>query len=62
VVKTFFLSNADLKETNRPAAHRARARRVAPLPGANALTINDTPDKVAAAERIVDIVDKDARR
>ena len=25
-----------------------------PVPGANALTINDTPDKVAAAERIVD--------
>src|SRR5207247_5360284 len=34
------------------------ARLIAPLPGANALTINDTPDKVAAAERIVDIVDK----
>jgi general secretion pathway protein D len=31
---------------------------VAPVPGANALTINDTPDKVAAAERIVAVVDK----
>jgi general secretion pathway protein D len=34
------------------------ARRVAPLPGVNALTINDSPDKVAAAERIVGILDK----
>jgi general secretion pathway protein D len=57
-VKTLFLSNADLKETIDLLRIVLGARRVAPLPGANALTINDTPDKVAAAERIVDIVDK----
>ena len=58
VVKTLFLSNADLKETIDLLRVVLGARRVAPVPGANALTINDTPDKVAAAERIVDIVDK----
>jgi general secretion pathway protein D len=58
IVKTLFLSNADLKETIDLLRIVLGARRVAPLPGANALTINDTPDKVAAAERIVDIVDK----
>ena len=58
VVRTFFLSNADLKETIDLLRIVLGARRVAPLPGANALTINDTPDKVAAAERIVNIVDK----
>jgi general secretion pathway protein D len=58
VVKTFFLSNADLKETIDLLRVVLGARRVAPVPGANALTINDTPDKVAAADRIVDIVDK----
>jgi general secretion pathway protein D len=58
VVKTFFLSNADLKETIDLLRVVLGARRVAPLPGANALTINDTPDKVAAAERIIDAVDK----
>ena len=57
-VKTLFLSNADLKETIDLLRIVLGARRVAPLPGANALTINDTPDKVAAAERIVSIVDK----
>jgi general secretion pathway protein D len=57
-VKTFFLSNADLKETIDLLRVVLGARRVAPLPGGNALTINDTPDKVAAAERIIDIVDK----
>jgi general secretion pathway protein D len=58
VVKTFFLSNADLKETIDLLRVVLGARRVAPLPGANALTINDTPDKVAAAERIIEVVDK----
>ncbi len=58
VVRTFFLSNADLKETIDLLRIVLGARRVAPLPGANALTINDTPDKVAAAERIISIVDK----
>jgi general secretion pathway protein D len=58
VVKTLFLSNADLKETIDLLRVVLGARRVAPVPGANALTINDTPDKVAAAERIVDMVDK----
>jgi general secretion pathway protein D len=57
-VKTLFLSNADLKETIDLLRVVLSARRVAPLPGVNALTINDTPDKVAAAERIVSIVDK----
>ena len=58
LVKTIFLSNADLKETIDLLRVVLGARRVAPIPGINALTINDTPDKVAAAERIVDIVDK----
>ena len=58
VVKTLFLSNADLKETIDLLRVVLGARRVAPVPGTNALTINDTPDRVAAAERIVAIVDK----
>ena len=58
LVKTLFLSNADLKETIDLLRVVLGARRVAPVPAANALTINDTPDKVAAAERIVAIVDK----
>jgi len=58
VVKTLFLSNADLKETIDLLRVVLGARKVAPVPGANALTINDTPDRVAAAEHIVEIVDK----
>ena len=58
VVKTFFLSNADLRETIDLLRIVLAARRVAPLPGANALTLSDAPDKVAAAERIIQILDK----
>ncbi len=58
VIKTLFLSNADLKETIDLLRVVLGTRKVAPLPGTNALTINDTPDRVAAAERIVEIVDK----
>jgi general secretion pathway protein D len=58
VVKTIFLSNADLKETIDLLRVVLGARRIAPVPGVNALTINDTPDKIAAAERIVDMIDK----
>jgi general secretion pathway protein D len=58
VVKTIFLSNADLKDTIDLLRVVLGARRVAPVVGANALTISDTPDKIAAAERIVDAIDK----
>ncbi len=58
VVKTIFLSNADLKETIDLLRVVLGARRIAPVPAANALTISDTPDKIAAAERIVAAIDK----
>jgi general secretion pathway protein D len=58
VVKTFFLSNADVKETIDLLRVVLGARKVAPVPGTNALAINDTPERVAAAERIVGVVDK----
>jgi general secretion pathway protein D len=58
VVRTFFLSNADLKDTIDLLRVVLGARRVAPVPGSNALTINDAPEKVMAAERILQVVDK----
>ena len=58
IVKTFYLSTADLKEVVDVLRISLGARRVAPLPGGNALTINDTPEKIAAAERIIEALDK----
>jgi general secretion pathway protein D len=58
VVKTLFVSNADLREVIDVLRIVLGSRRIAPMPTQNAITINDTPDKVMAAERIVDILDK----
>ena len=58
IVKTFYLSTADLKEVVDVLRISLGARRVAPLGSGNALTMNDTPEKIAAAERIIESLDK----
>jgi general secretion pathway protein D len=58
IVKTLFLSNADMKEVVDVLRISLGARRVAPVPASNAILINDTPERVAAAERIVEMIDK----
>jgi general secretion pathway protein D len=58
IVKTFYLSSADLKEVVDVLRISLGARRVAPLSSGNALTMNDTPEKIAAAERIIEALDK----
>ena len=58
VVRTFYLSNADLKETIDMLRIVVDARRIAPLTATNALTIKDTPERVAAAGRIIQAIDK----
>ena len=58
VVRTFYLSNADLKETIDLLRIVVDARRIAPLTATNALTIKDTPERVAAAGRIIQAIDK----
>lgn len=58
IVRTFFLSNADLKETVDVLRIVVDARRLAPVPATNAITIKDTPERVAAAGRIIQAIDK----
>jgi general secretion pathway protein D len=58
VVRTFFLSNADLKETIDLLRIVVDLRRIAGLPATNAITIKDSPDRVAAASRILAAIDK----
>jgi len=50
VVKTLFLSNADPRNADLLRVLFA-ARRVAVWPGTNAVSINDTPERVAARAR-----------
>jgi general secretion pathway protein D len=58
VLQTFFLSNADLKETVDLLRIVVDARRIAPVTGANAISIRDTRERVAAAGRLIDAIDK----
>jgi general secretion pathway protein D len=58
IVRTFYLSNADLKETIDLLRIVIDARRIAPIAATNALTIKDTPERVAAAERVISAIDK----
>ena len=58
VIRTFYLSNADLKETIDLLRIVVDARRIAPLTATNALTIKDTPERVSAAARIIQAIDK----
>jgi general secretion pathway protein D len=58
VVRTFFLSNADLKETMDLLRIVIDARAIGSTAGNNALTIHDTPDRIAAAARLIDVIDK----
>jgi general secretion pathway protein D len=58
IVRTFYLSNADLKETIDILRIVVDARRIAMLTATNAITIKDTADRIAAAGKIITAIDK----
>jgi general secretion pathway protein D len=58
IVRTFYLGNADLKETIDLLRIVVDARRIAGIPATNAITIKDSPERVAAAARVITAIDK----
>jgi general secretion pathway protein D len=58
IVRTFYLSNADVKETLDLLRIVIDNRRLAPITATNALSIKDTPERVAAAGNLIAAVDK----
>jgi general secretion pathway protein D len=58
IVRTFYLSNADLKETLDVLRVVVDLRRLAPITATNAITIKDTPERIAAAARVISAIDK----
>jgi len=58
VIKTFFLSNADVKDVDKMLRSLIEARRIATNEQLNAITLRDTADKVAIAEKLIDTNDK----
>jgi general secretion pathway protein D len=58
VVRTFPLSNADIKETVDLLRIVIDARRLSPVTATNMIAIKDTPARVAAAGRLIAAIDK----
>jgi len=58
IVRTFYLSNADLKEAMDLLRLVIDLRRIAPTTATNALTIKDSPERIAAAARVLTAIDK----
>ena len=58
LVRTFYLSNADLKETIDMLRIVVDARRLSAITATNAITIKDTPERIAAAGKIITAIDK----
>jgi general secretion pathway protein D len=58
IIRTFYLSNADLKETMDLLRLVLDARRISPITATNAITIKDTPEHIAAAARVLTAIDK----
>jgi len=58
VVRTFYLSNADLKETVDLLRIVIDARKISSVAGTNAIALKDTPERVAAAGKLIAAIDK----
>ena len=58
IVRTFYLSNADLKETVDMLRIVVDARRISTITATNAITIKDSPERITAAGKIITAIDK----
>jgi general secretion pathway protein D len=58
VVRTFYLSNADLKETIDLLRVVIDIRQISPITATNAISIKDTPERIAAAAKLISAIDK----
>jgi len=58
VVQTFYLSNADLKEAIDLLRIVVDTRRIAPVTATNAISVKDTPERVAAVAKVLQAIDK----
>jgi general secretion pathway protein D len=58
IVRTFYLSNADVKETIDLLRVVIDIRQISPTTATNAITIKDTPERIAAAGKLITAIDK----
>jgi general secretion pathway protein D len=58
VIQTFYLSNAELNDVLNMVRSVMQIQRIATNPQLNAITVRDTPDKVAIVQKIIEANDK----
>lgn len=58
IIRTFYLSNADLTETIDLLRLVIDLRRLAPITATNAISIKDTPERIDAAAKLINAIDK----
>jgi general secretion pathway protein D len=58
VVKTFYLSNADVKEVIDLLRIVVDIRQISPITANNAISLKDTPERIAAAAKLIAAIDK----
>jgi general secretion pathway protein D len=58
IVRTFYLSNADIKEVIDLLRVVVDVRQISPITATNAIALKDTPERIAAAGRLIAAIDK----
>ena len=58
IVRTFYLSNADIKEVIDLLRVVVDVRQVSPITATNAISLKDTPERMAAAASLIAAIDK----
>jgi general secretion pathway protein D len=58
IVRTFYLSNADIKEVIDLLRIVVDVRQISAITATNALSLKDTPERIAAAAKLITAVDK----
>lgn len=58
IVRTFYLSNADIKEVIDLLRVVVDVRQISPITATNAISLKDTPERIAAAGRLIEAIDK----
>jgi general secretion pathway protein D len=58
VVRTFYLSNADIKEVIDLLRVVVDVRQISPITATNAISLKDTPERISAAAQLIAAIDK----
>lgn len=58
IVRTFYISNADIKEVIDLLRIVVDVRQISPITTANSISLKDTPERIQAAARLIDAIDK----